>query len=290
MSLPILRGLREIAPRYDGLILDLWGVLHDGVAPLPGVLDALAALREAGKRIAILSNAPRRAAPIIQRMSEIGISPALYDHVYSSGEEVWEHLARRDDPFYAGLGTRCYHLGPQRDAGLLADTALARVDDLAVAELVLNTGPDRFDETVADYEPVLQAARARDLPMICANPDLVVIHRRHRVICAGALAQHYEAIGGRVRWHGKPFPSVYATCLRLLGLADKRRILAVGDSLRTDIAGANNAGLDSLLVAGGIHGEEFGVSEGELPDTTHLAAAIVASGHRPTAAIASFRW
>src|SRR5262249_55399559 len=147
-------------------------------------------------------------------------------------------------------------------------------------------------ETVAQYEPLLAAAHARDLPMICANPDLVVIHQGHRAICAGAVAERYEAMGGRVRWHGKPFSSGYITCFDLLGIAEKERIHAIGDSLRTDIAGANRAGIDSVFVTGGIHAEELGlgVGVGEEPDMMRLAAAIGASGHVPTAVMAEFRW
>jgi HAD superfamily hydrolase (TIGR01459 family) len=291
VNLRLLTGLREIAADYDGFILDLWGVLHDGTAPFPGVVDALARLKAAGKRVAVLSNAPRRAALVASRMSEIGIAPELYDHVHSSGEEAWQHLKRRDDAFYASLGRRCYHIGPSRDDNMLEGIDLERVATIDAAELILNTGPSwGWDETVGTYEPLLGAARARELPMVCANPDLVVMHEGRMALCAGALAKRYEEMGGRVRWHGKPFPSVYATCFALLGLGDRRRIVAVGDSLRTDIAGAEGAGIASVLVLGGIHGEEFGIGEGEPPDGERLAAGIAASGHTPSAAIARFRW
>ena len=289
MSLSLLSGLVEIAGDYDGFILDLWGVLHDGTAPFPGVVDALTRLKRAGKRLAVLSNAPRRAALVEARMNEIGIARGLYDHVHSSGEEAWQHLKRRDDPFYAALGTRCYHIGPARDDNMLEGAALERVAEIADAEFILNTGPSDWDETVEQYEPLLQAARARDLPMICANPDLVVIHQGRRSICAGAVAQRYETLGGKVRWHGKPYRAVYDTCFAALGIADRRRILAVGDSLRTDIAGANGAGIDALLVTGGIHAEEFGLVGGQ-PDLDRLMAAVADSGHRPRAVIAHFRW
>jgi HAD superfamily hydrolase (TIGR01459 family) len=291
MTFKLLAGLREIAPDYDGFILDLWGVLHDGAKPLPGVLDALSRLKAAGKRLVVLSNAPRRAALVASRMAEIGIPAALHDDVYSSGEEAWQHLKRRDDPFYAALGRRCYHIGPARDENMLEGIDLERVTDIADAEFMLNTGPALgWEETVADYEALLRAAQARDVPMVCANPDLVVIHEGRPAICAGALAQRYEALGGRVRWHGKPFPAVYQTCFRLLGIADRRRILAVGDSLRTDIAGAAGAGIDSLLVTGGIHGDELGAAPGELPEPARLEAAFAASGHHPQSVIAAFRW
>ncbi len=290
MSLRLLTGLREIAADYDGLILDLWGVLHDGAAPLPGAVAALSALKSAGKRLAVLSNAPRRAQLVEARMNEIGLARGLYDHVHSSGEETWQHLRRRADAFYAALGRRCYHIGPPRDDNMLEDAGLMRVGAIAEAEFILNTGPSEWDETVAQYEPLLHEALARALPMVCANPDLVVVHQGRRSICAGAVAQRYEALGGRVRWHGKPYPSVYATCLAALAIADRRRVLAVGDSLRTDIAGANAAGIDSILVTGGIHADELGLAQGSAPDLDRLEAAIAASGHRPDAAIAQFRW
>jgi HAD superfamily hydrolase (TIGR01459 family) len=289
MSLSLLQGLGEIAEGYDGFILDLWGVLHDGTAPFPGVIDALGRLKAAGKRLAVLSNAPRRAALVEARMNEIGLKRGLYDHVHSSGEETWQHLLRRDDPFYAALGQRCYHMGPARDDNMLEGIGLERVTDIASTEFILNTGPSDWDETVAQHEPLLRAARARDLPMVCANPDLVVVHQGRRAICAGAVAQRYEALGGRVRWHGKPFRPVYETCFAALGITDRRRIIAVGDSLRTDIAGANAAGIDSVLVTGGIHAEEFGLGGGQ-PDLDRLIEAVATSGHKPDAVIAHFRW
>lgn len=290
MTLRLLSGIGEIADSYDGMILDVWGVLHDGAKPFAGTLDALARLKQAGKRVVVLSNAPRRAMLVAGRMAEIGIPPSLYDHLHTSGEETWQHLKRRDDAFYAALGRACYVIGPQRDDSVLDGLDLQRVDTVAAAEFVLNTGPWGWDENVARYEQVLQDARARDLPMVCANADLVVAHMGRRAICAGAIAERYEALGGRVRWHGKPFASVYEACFNLLEISDRRRILAVGDSLRTDIAGANRAGIDSVLVAAGIHFEELGTAADELPDRDRLEAAIAASGHAPKAAMAQFRW
>jgi HAD superfamily hydrolase (TIGR01459 family) len=286
----IVAGLASLAPRYDGFILDLWGVLHDGLRPYPGAVDALAALKREGKRVVILSNAPRRADAVIERITEIGIPPDSYDRVLSSGEEAWQHLKRRDDPFYRGLGRRCYHIGPPRDHNMLQGLDLDVVRRLDEAEFILNTGPWGWEETVENYEARLVEARDLGLPMICANPDLVVMAGERHMICAGTLAERYERLGGRVRWHGKPYASVYDTCFGYLGIADRRRILAVGDSLRTDIAGAGAAGIDSILVAGGIHAEEFGLTQAELPDRPRLEAAIAASGHRPTAVMARFTW
>ena len=181
-------------------------------------------------------------------------------------------LRRRDDPFYAALGRRCLHICSDRDLEIRDGLGLDYVDDAEEAEFILNTGPAGWDDTIEDYAPLLRRALASRLPMVCANPDLLVMHGARLALCAGALAQWYEQEGGRVRWHGKPYRSVYDSCLALLGIADRSRILAVGDSLRTDIAGAAGAGLDSVLIAGGIHAEEFGMAgEGE-PDPARIAA------------------
>jgi HAD superfamily hydrolase (TIGR01459 family) len=286
----LLPGLRELAPRYDGFILDLWGVVHDGVAPAPGALGCLRALMENGKRIVLLSNAPRRADDVSRRIAEIGVPRELYHHVMSSGEEAWQHLRRRDDPFYAALGRRCVHIGSERDLEIREGLELEFVENAEEAQFILNTGPAGWDDRIEDYEPLLRRALSVDLPMVCANPDLVVMRGSTLHLCAGALAKWYEEAGGRVRWHGKPFPSVYDTCLELLGIGDRSRVLAVGDSLRTDIAGAAGAGLDSVLIAGGIHADEFGTTDGRTPDLERVEAALRAISRKPIAVAWSFCW
>jgi HAD superfamily hydrolase (TIGR01459 family) len=284
MTVPILRGLNEVAARYDGFVLDLWGVLYDGQAPTRHAIATLEELRRAGKRVAILSNAPRRAHLVERRMNEFGIPPGLYDHVHSSGEETWRHLKRRDDEFYRSLGAACFHIGPQRDDNMVEGVGLRRVASVEDADFILNTGPDA-GQRLEDFEPMLQVARRRQLKMVCANPDLVVAYGDRLHLCAGAVAQRYETLGGAVRWHGKPLPDVYDTVFGLIGVADKTRIVAVGDSLRTDIAGANAAGIDSIFVATGIHAEELSAIE-----PARLAAAFGAHGETPTATIDYFRW
>ena len=288
MSIRLIDGLRTLAPEYDGFILDLWGVVHDGTAPFPGVLDCMERLIGAGKRLILLSNAPRRSEDVVRRIARIGVPERLYHDVMSSGEEAWQYLCHRNEPFYAALGRRCLHICSPRDLEIREGLDLVFVDGPAEADFILNTGPAEWDNTIEDYAPVLHASHARGLPMVCANPDLVVIHDGKPALCAGALAEQYEAIGGRVRWHGKPYPSVYDSCLGLLGIADRRRILAIGDSLRTDIAGAEAAGIDSLLIAGGVHAAEFG-ADGAL-DIDRTAAAIERSGTHPIGVAARFVW
>lgn len=290
MEIRLIDGLRELAPRYDGFILDLWGVVHDGIAPTPGALECLRSLIDSGKRIVLLSNAPRRADDVVRRITEIGVRAGLYHHVMSSGEEAWQHLQRRDNPFYAALGRRCLHIGSERDTEIREGLDIAFVEAAEEADFILNTGPAGWDDQITDYEPLLRRALSRDLPMVCANPDFVVMRGSTLHLCAGALAKWYEETGGRVRWHGKPFRSVYDTCLGLLGIAERSRILAIGDSLRTDIAGAAGAGLDSVLIAGGIHAEEFGARGEPAPDLVRIETALRAGSYNPIGVAWSFCW
>ena len=283
MTVRHISGMRELAGRYDGVILDLWGVVHDGTAPFPGVLDCLERLLAGGKRVVLLSNAPRRADDVGRRIAQIGVPDRLYHGIMSSGEEAWQFLARRDDPFYAALGRKCLHICSDRDLEIREGLGLEFVEGVEAAEFILNTGPAEWEDTIADYDPVLRAATARGLGMVCANPDLIVMHGGKPALCAGALAEHYEAIGGTVRWHGKPHPSVYESCLPLLGIDDKERLVVVGDSLRTDIAGAAAAGIDSLFVTGGVHAGEFA-------EAGAIERALDAAGLKPIGVAERFVW
>jgi HAD superfamily hydrolase (TIGR01459 family) len=282
-------GLSDLIEGYDGLILDLWGVVHDGVAAYPDVADCLTALRAAGKRTLLLSNAPHRSTALIAQLSAMGIDRALYDEALSSGDAVHQGLERRDEPDFAALGRRLYHLGPERDRNVFDDLEYEAVE-LGEADFVLNTGPVDLAESASDYRPILTVARARVLPMICANPDREVIRQGKRIVCAGALADVYRSLGGVVVERGKPDPAIYDTALERLGIADRSRVLAIGDALHTDIRGARKAGIDSVLVTGGIHAEELGIAWGDLPDPARLDALIRRHGDRPKAALPRLVW
>ncbi len=287
----LLTGLAPLAARYDGLILDLWGVLHDGERPYPGVLECLDHLSAAGKRLCLLSNAPRRVGPVTDILAGMGITRDRYHHLVTSGEATFEALARRADPWHAGLGRRCLHLGPAHDRQLFEGLPdLMLVSDPGAATFVVNTGPSTYEETPEDYGPILDACARRGLPMVCANPDLEVMVGPRRVLCAGTLAKRYEDLGGTVRYHGKPHAAVYQRCLDLLGIPDRRRILAVGDSLHTDIAGATAAGLDSALVTGGILCQDLGDRWGNPPDHNRLATLLNGGPFRPTAVLPRLVW
>jgi HAD superfamily hydrolase (TIGR01459 family) len=295
MSLPVLDSLSQIADQYDGFILDLWGVIHDGTQPYDGAANTLRKLTELGKKTVMLSNAPRRSFALVQLMGGMGIPREIYGEVMSSGEAVHIELERRfgpqADPWFAKLGRRCLHIGPERDKNIFDGLDIELVATPEEAEFLMNTGPDKFEETVADYAPVLNASLALKLPMVCANPDLIVIRQGKEIICAGALAQYYEQQGGEVRYRGKPDPAIYDVCLEKLGISDRRRVLAVGDAFHTDIAGANGAGIDVLFCSGGVHSWEIGTTYGQKPDPAKVEAVIEAhDGLRPTAAIGGFLW
>jgi HAD superfamily hydrolase (TIGR01459 family) len=288
--IPFHAGLSEIAAAHDGFILDVWGVIHDGMHLYPGVVDCLTRLAAMGRRFVMLSNAPRRAHAIAEAMIGMGVPAEFCRHIMSSGEATHEALAKRPDAWYAALGRRCLHIGPKRDENLFEGLGLDRVASAPEADFILNTGPWRDEETVADYEAILQAGARRRLPMICANPDLVVIRGGVKIICAGALAQRYEALGGDVRWLGKPHADIYEFCFARLGIADRSRIVAIGDSLRTDIAGAAAAGIAAILVTGGIHADEFGAAPGTVPDAAKVLAACEREGHYPVGLLPGLVW
>jgi HAD superfamily hydrolase (TIGR01459 family) len=290
MNIRTIEGVGQLAGAYDGFILDLWGVLYDGGAVFPASLNVMARLRDGGARLVILSNGPRRAAAVAARIAAAGIAADSYDGVMSSGEEAWRLLRDPDgDAWYAALGRRCLFLGPDSDRAMLDGLDLEEVESVEAADFILDLGPLDPNHTIADYEAMLEAAAASHVPMVCANPDLVV-HRLGKVeICAGTIAERYEELGGFVRWHGKPHPSVYKSSLALMPGIDTSRILAVGDSFRTDILGANRAGLDSLLVTHGIHRDDLCHGDGT-PVMARVAHEAALAGAVPTFACGAFVW
>ncbi len=289
-TIRLIPGIGALIDSYDAAVIDLWGVVHDGVKLYPGVAACLEKLTASGKPYAMLTNAPRRADAIALSMADMGLKRALYPIIMSSGEATWLGLRERHEAFFDGVGDRCLHIGPDRDSNLFDGQSLKIVGEIADADLIVNTGPWEDDETVADYAATLDRGAARDIPMICANPDLEVIRGGKRIICAGALAQYYEEQGGRVLYYGKPYPPIYRTCLRMIGDPDPGRVLAIGDSLRTDIAGAAAVGMDSVLVVGGLHGEEFAIKGPAAIAEARISAKCKEQGLAPIAAVANLAW
>lgn len=284
MPHPILGGFSEVAARYDLALIDLWGVVHDGTRPYPQALDCLERMRQAGIERLLLSNAPRRAEAVMRQIEGIGVPRTAYDGVVSSGEITYRALAE-GLPTLAGR-RRYRYLGPEKDAHILSGLDYSAVAAIEEAEFLLVTGLRHDDtETVADYEAELGAALARGLPLVCANPDLQVMRGPRILYCAGALAARYAALGGQVIQFGKPYAPVYQACLqgRRLPLS---RVIALGDSPRTDIAGANAFGIDSVFITGGLHRDEIG----DPIDIHRLDRFLDVSGVEPTAVLPALQW
>ena len=284
-----MQGLRDVAGNYDGFILDLWGVVHDGVTVFPGVVDALQQLHAAGKKLVFLSNAPRRAHLVVAQLDGFGITASLHDGVMSSGEATWRYLHDRPDDWARELGPQCLRIGPERDNAALDGLEFNEAEGVEFADFVLVIGPKDQMSSAEPYDDMLRTAFERRLPMICANPDREVIMGEVRQICAGAIAERYEDMGGDVRWYGKPDPTIYNECFRLLQINDRTRILGVGDSFTTDIRGANAAGLDALLVARGIHGADLINADGKL-DGALIAERTKSDDIQLIGAVSEFIW
>jgi HAD superfamily hydrolase (TIGR01459 family) len=280
----LISGLSEIASGHDALICDVWGVVHDGKRHHPAAAQALYRFKEKHGPVVLLTNAPRVPEEVAIQCSSYGLPTDCYDAIVSSGGAAREELARRS----AARTLPLYYFGPDRDLPMIQGLDVRRTD-IANAEVALAIGlRDDMTETPEDYAGELEALAARGLTMLCANPDLVV-HRGDRLLyCAGALAQGYQAIGGKVTYYGKPHLPVYESALAALGavLGHKPvRPLAVGDGLLTDIKGANAAGIEALFIADGVHGEEIEPYSGE-----HLAALFARFGATAGSATRKLVW
>ena len=250
----VVTGLNHLIDHhgYRGLIVDLWGVMHNGKTLFPEAVEALRRARQRGLQVQFLSNAPRRSASVASLLDAMGLHAGTYDGIVSSGEESWQALSARSEPFYAALGPRCFHLGAgAKDANMREGLDFAFQDEIDGADWILNTGPASSTDLNA-WLPLLKTGLSAGLPMVCANPDRVVMRGTDKELCAGSLAQWYEEQGGAVSWHGKPFAPVYRKTRAVMGLR-RHEVLAIGDSFTTDVAGARTAGIDVLLVNTGIH-------------------------------------
>ena len=289
MSLPrLISGLSEIAPHHDALICDVWGVVHDGQRHHPAAAEALYRFKERHGPVVLLTNAPRVPAEVAAQCASYGLPPDCYDAIVSSGGAAREELARRSADHCLPL----YYIGPDRDLPMIKGLNV-RLASMEEAEAALAIGlRDDMVETPADYDSELARMKAKGLPMLCANPDLVV-HRGERLLyCAGALAANYEKLGGEAIYYGKPHRPVYESALaavaqaaRAAGRQSPKNPLAVGDGLLTDVKGANGAGLEVLFIADGVHGEEVEPYTGE-----HLAALFTLFGAKAGSVTRRLAW
>lgn len=251
-----IQNLSEVIGGYDVVLSDVWGVVHNGVAAFPHSCQALAEARKAGATVVLITNSPRPAPGVIEQLKLLGVEDGTYDRIVTSGD-VTRHLIAEGPK-------KVFLLGPERDMPLFdgLDVEVVSADE---AEAIVCTGFfDDEKEVPEDYTDMLKAWVARDVPFICANPDLVV-ERGHKIIpCAGAVAAYYEQLGGKTRIAGKPHFPIYESSLaaarEVRGEFDRSKVLAVGDGMPTDVRGALSQGLDLLYISSGIHVAEYTVN------------------------------
>jgi HAD superfamily hydrolase (TIGR01459 family) len=276
-----------LARDYDLLLCDVWGVVHNGLAAFPAACEALMRFRAGGGTAILITNAPRAGEAVARILDRMKISRGVYDAITSSGD-VTRGIVK------ARLRESVFHLGPQRDLSIFAglDVRFAPPES---ADYVVCSG--LFDDTVEtpdSYRDLLAALSARSLCMVCANPDIVVERGDALVYCAGALADAYAARGGEVLYCGKPHAPIYdlalatAAALRDGKAVSRQRVLAIGDSIRTDLKGAAALGFDCMFITSGIHAEEYGSREA--PDLAALNAMFVAAGVRPRGVMRELIW
>src|SRR5215470_12314257 len=283
MSFDLVDRFSTVAPRYDVVLCDIWGVVHDGIAARVQACDALVRYRADGGTVVLITNAPRPSPWVVRQLGRLGVPPDAYDDVMTSGDMTREVIAGRKGAVF--------HIGPQRDISIF-DGLDVRLTPIEAADYVVCSGLfDDTRETPEDYRDLMGTARDRRLFMVCANPDLVVERGDERVYCAGAIADLYGAMGGEVLYAGKPHRPIYDAALAKA--ADVRgaasapaRTLAIGDSLRTDISGARALGIDGLFVSGGIHAQELGPGLGR----EALGAMFAAAGVTPWSVTARLAW
>jgi HAD superfamily hydrolase (TIGR01459 family) len=283
-------GLADIASRYQGFVVDQWGVLHDGTTAYPDALDCLARLRANGRRVVLLSNSGRRADFSREHLRRLGIAPESYDALVTSGEATWQALRERRAPGFADLGRRCILWSRGGDRAMLEGQSLEAVDAVEDADFLLLSGTED-DLQVEQFEDALTRAAARRLPMVCANPDVVVVRPGGTTVFApGAVAQRYRELGGEVVYVGKPHRPVYDLCLAALAPLAPEAILAIGDSVSHDIAGGKAMGLATALVMGGIHAALFDLAHGPSANLAALERLEAEYGATPDWVLPYLRW
>ena len=262
-----ISGLGAIADRFDHVLLDQWGTLHEGMAVFPSALDCVTRLHEAGKHILILSNSGKRASSNQRRLTALGLPADIYDGVLSSGEVTWRGLHAGTQPPFADLGTACFLISRDGDRSIIDGLKLTIVSDIGAADFILLAGLDDAAAEPEQWRERLSEAALSGLPMLCANPDLVMFGVTGLIPAPGALAAFYQTLGGTVSFVGKPHAPMFSAALERLGHPSPERILVIGDSLDHDVAGGRAAGMLTLLIGAGAHRET-------LSDTRDVAQAI----------------
>ncbi len=287
-------GLADLAMHYDVLLCDLWGVVHNGRHAFGPAVEALRRFRAGGGTVVLITNAPRPRAPVLEQMTGLGVKREAFDRIVTSGDVTISAIVERGD---AAL----HHIGPSRDLVLFEAVRdisgrMPQLTDIDRADYVVVSGLfDDASETPAHYSTALATMRRRNLPMICANPDIVVHVGDKLIYCGGALAEAYGAIGGETILAGKPYAPIYEAALREAaahrgGPIDRGRVLAIGDGIKTDVAGAARQGLDMLFITSGIHREELHPDGDGVMDRLAYAARLAGVAHPLRAAMPHLVW
>ncbi|SRR6266851_5623737 len=285
---PVVAALAPFASRYEVFLCDVWGVVHNGIAAFPAASEALTRARAAGVTVIMVSNAPRPGAVVRKQIARYGVPDSAYDDVIASGDVTRAELAARP-------GARVFHIGAERDLANYEGLDVTLVD-LDHADLVVCTGPFHDDtETPDDYRELMARIKARDLLLICANPDIVVERGNRLIWCAGALAAIYDELGGKTIYAGKPHAPIYRLCFaRAAALRGREvprsRVLAIGDGLKTDLLGAARQEIDCLFVTRGIHAADLGLDDKGGIDRDKLARAFAEAGATPVAVMHELIW
>jgi HAD superfamily hydrolase (TIGR01459 family) len=284
-SIPVLDSISPFARRYDAWLADIWGVMHNGLKPFPSAIEACRLFRQGGGTVVLISNAPRPRETVAEQLRIVGVPDDCYDGIVTSGDVTRTLVARC-------AGKAIYHLGPVRDLPIFDDLGV-RLAPLDEAKAVVCSGLVNDDvETPDDYAGLLSQMLELRIPMLCANPDIIVERGDKLVYCAGALAEHYARRGGEVIYAGKPHGPIYDLAFEMVaakrGTAlPRHRIVAIGDGIRTDIAGAAAQDIDSVFVASGVHLD--GNARSQL-DSSTLARLFGTNGARPIAALPQLAW
>ena len=254
-----LQSMDELLARYDAFVLDLWGVVHDGKNLYPGALETLKRLRKESKKVTFLSNAPRRISVVAASLQGMGVGPELYDAIITSGEAAYRSLEHPEQSFFKPRGHHYLYIGLDRDRLILDGLHYEEVKHPSHAQFVMLSHSFEDNQPLTTLKPLLEECAALKLPVVCINPDMEVVRiSGERVYCAGAVAKEYHMMGGEVVYFGKPHRTVYELALATFGSIDRGRIIAVGDSMGTDILGGNRTRIATALVAGGILKEVLG--------------------------------
>lgn len=288
-AVQLIDGIGGIAGDYDLFLLDQWGVLHDGTTAHPSAVYAMQRLSDAGKRVILISNSSKPSSNSVANLTRMGVDRALYSDVVTSGELARREMKAADDPYFKELGSRCFMFSLGGDSSFLDGLPYTVVEQLEDAEFLLLSGAGGAAISISHYEEALQASLARGLPMVCVNRDLVSVSPEGELVeCSGMVARRYEALGGSVRYYGKPGREIYDACLSLA--PETKRAVAIGDSLHHDIAGGKVMGIDTVFVTGGIHAFDLGINPGETPTVEALGRLYEREGVRPDYAMARFAW